>query len=210
MQYILNDEGFVDSSYPDTAILTLSPEQKMVWVPDHIDPEPVPNENPDEESVDFKLPDMTAAEWELIATKFIEREHAEALRRFTGDQTIEERDTWERQAKWAEQYRSETTAPARKAQVTAFLTGILIEPELMALDAAGVDPAEYMATKIEEKSLFNELLIVEAGNAKRQAYLALEMMKNSVPHMQGFLQSLVLSKADREQAFLAKMQAMSQ
>ncbi|MEM9734183.1 MAG: hypothetical protein AAF903_11985 [Pseudomonadota bacterium] len=129
----------------------------------------------------------------------IHNEHAETLRRLTGNATIEERDTWTRQQRWAEVHLG------GDSQHDALLASLLTPAER---DAAGENAATVMAEKIRTKVEFTDRLISKAGGTKREAEKMLEGFK-AVEEIQAFRAGLAATKAQREADFAAEMEALA-
>ncbi|MEM9734231.1 MAG: hypothetical protein AAF903_12225 [Pseudomonadota bacterium] len=145
-------------------------------------------------------PEAMAEQERARALVDIESEHAETLRRLTGNSTIEERDTWSRQQKWAEAHL------AGDSQYDALLASLLTPAER---EVAGENAATVMAEKIRAKVEFTDRLISKAGGTKREAEKAVEAMETAA-EIQAFRAGLKATKAQREADFVAEMQALSQ
>ncbi|EFL88268.1 hypothetical protein [Ahrensia sp. R2A130] len=124
-------------------------------------------------------------------------EHAETLRRMTGNYTVEDRDTWPRQQAWADAHL------AGNDRYDDLLVGLLTAAER---EAAGENAATIMANRIAEKVIISDKLTSAAGNAKREAEAAVTAMA-TVAELESFEAALVATKADREAAFLAALAA---
>ncbi|MEL6785377.1 MAG: hypothetical protein AAFO61_13205 [Pseudomonadota bacterium] len=129
------------------------------------------------------------------AIAHIHAEHAETLRRLTGNATIEERDTWTRQQRWAEAHL------AGDAKYADLLAGLLTPPER---EAAGESAANTMAQKIKAKVDFTDLLISKAGGTKREAEKMLESL-GTAAEIRAFRTGLAATKAQREADFAAQI-----
>jgi hypothetical protein len=121
----------------------------------------------------------------------IKSRHAELLNKLTGDYSVEERDTWSMQLRWAQGYLAD-----KNAAHAEFLAGMIPDAARQALP----DPAQYMADKIMAKDAQAAKLTVIANRAKATANAAVDGAAD-----QATLDAVLAALPDLETAALAEL-----
>jgi hypothetical protein len=140
------------------------------------------------EIADLAIP---LADQKTTVKEQIKARHAELLNKLTGNYSIEERDTWSMQLRWAQGYLAD-----KNAAHAELLAGMIPDAARQAL----TDPAQYMTDKILTKDAQAAKLTVIANRAKATANAAVDGAAD-----QAALDAVLAALPDLEAAALAEL-----